>query len=79
MRRRPTARRASGQAQDRADIRSPNDYPMQNPWLPIANKAMRQMHSFLAEFGMTPSARARVAAGELPAAPDPFDDLLNSA
>ena len=34
---------------------------IQNPYLSIANKAMRQMHEFLVEFGMSPSARTRVA------------------
>ncbi|MCH8342474.1 MAG: phage terminase small subunit P27 family [Planctomycetes bacterium] len=33
---------------------------IQNPYLSIANKAMRQMHEFLVEFGMTPSSRTRV-------------------
>ena len=35
---------------------------IQNPYLSIANKAMRQMHEFLVEFGMSPSARTRVVA-----------------
>jgi P27 family predicted phage terminase small subunit len=56
-------------------VKSPTDQPMQNPWLQIANRAMRQMHSLLAEFGMSPSARARVPAGE-PPAHDPFEELL---
>jgi phage terminase small subunit len=43
--------------------------------LGIANRAKKQMHAMLAEFGMTPSARARVAAGDPPMT-DPFDDLL---
>jgi phage terminase small subunit len=55
----------------------PNKYPTVHPYLSIANKAMRQMQCFLAEFGMTPSSRARVAAGEPPAI-DPFDELLRS-
>ena len=49
-------------------VRSPTDQPLQNPWLSIANRAMRQMQSLLAEFGMSPSSRSRVAAGEPPAA-----------
>lgn len=35
---------------------------IQNPYLSIANKAMRQMHEFLVEFGLTPSSRTRVVA-----------------
>jgi hypothetical protein len=42
-------------------------------------KAMKQMQSWLAEFGMTPSSRSRVKAGEPGEASDPFEDLLNSA
>jgi len=39
-------------------IRSPNDYPMQSPYLAIANTAMKQMKDFAALFGMSPSDRA---------------------
>jgi P27 family predicted phage terminase small subunit len=59
-------------------LRAPNDHQMQNPWLSIANRAMRQCHSLAAEFGLTPSARSRVAGGEPLAAKDPFDELLGS-
>lgn len=57
-------------------IKSPNGYPMPSPYLTVANKAMRQMHSLLNEFGMTPSSRSRLKAG-MPQEADPFDDLLN--
>ncbi len=43
-------------------IKSPNAFPMQSPYLAIANKAMDQMRILLTEFGMTPSSRTRVAA-----------------
>jgi P27 family predicted phage terminase small subunit len=56
-------------------VKAPTDQPMQNPWLQIANRAMRQMQSLLSEFGMSPSSRSRVATGE-PPAHDPFDELL---
>ncbi|HET7232706.1 MAG TPA: phage terminase small subunit P27 family [Longimicrobium sp.] len=43
-------------------VRSPtNDYPIQNPWLAVSNKATEQIHKYLAEFGMSPAARMRVA------------------
>jgi P27 family predicted phage terminase small subunit len=42
-------------------IASPNGFPVQSPWLNIANKAMEQCKSFLVEFGMSPSSRARIA------------------
>lgn len=35
-------------------------FPVQSPYLAIANKAHDQMVKLLAEFGMTPSARSRV-------------------
>lgn len=38
-------------------IKSPQGYPMQSPYLPIANKAMQQIRAFLTEFGMTPCSR----------------------
>jgi len=41
-------------------VKSPNGYPMQSPYLAIANKAVEQMKSFLTEFGMTPAARSRI-------------------
>lgn len=44
-------------------IKSPSNFPMQSPYLAIANKAMDQMRLLLTEFGMTPSSRTRVTAG----------------
>jgi len=35
-------------------------YPVLTPWFSVADKAMKQMKVFLAEFGMTPSSRSRV-------------------
>lgn len=40
---------------------TPNDYKQISTWLQISNRAVEQMHKFLAEFGMTPSARNRVS------------------
>jgi P27 family predicted phage terminase small subunit len=37
---------------------------VQNPFLGIANKALQQMVRLLAEFGLTPSTRTRIVAGE---------------
>lgn len=45
-------------------IKSPKGYPIQNPWLAIANKAQEQCTKLLIEFGLTPSARARVNRGD---------------
>lgn len=42
-------------------VKSPNGYPMQSPYLAIANKALDQMKGFLTEFGMTPASRSRIS------------------
>jgi P27 family predicted phage terminase small subunit len=42
-------------------VKTRSGYPIQNPYLSIANKAMDQIHRYLAEFGMSPSSRMRVA------------------
>lgn len=41
-------------------IKSPSGFPMQSPYLAIANKSMEQMRAMLCEFGMSPSSRTRV-------------------
>ena len=43
-------------------IKSPNNYPIQNPYLPISNRCRKDCESILTEFGMTPSSRTRVKA-----------------
>lgn len=48
-------------------VKSPNGYPIQSPYLAIANKAHEQMTKLLAEFGMTPASRTRVSVSK----PDP--------
>lgn len=35
-------------------------FPMQNPWLGVANQAVRTMHRSLAELGLSPSARSQL-------------------
>ena len=49
--------------------KSPNGFPVQSPYLAIANKAMKQMVDLATEFGMTPSSRSRTRAQK-----DPDDD-----
>ena len=44
-------------------VKSPNGYPIQNPYLSVANEALRQMKSYLVEFGLTPSSRTRIKIG----------------
>ena len=42
---------------------APSGFPIQNPYLAIANKAFEQMIKLETEFGMTPSSRSRVSTG----------------
>ena len=41
-------------------VKSPKNYPIQNPFLAIANKAQKTCLDILTEFGLTPSSRTRV-------------------
>ena len=57
-------------------IKTPNGYPVLNPYFIIAKSAFSQMARLLVEFGMTPSSRARVRV-EKPVGPeDPLDAFL---
>lgn len=51
-------------------VKAPSGYPIQNPYLAIANKAMEQCYQFLQQFGLSPSARARISVAQL----DLFED-----
>ena len=57
-------------------IKSPNGFPMQSPYLSVANKAMEQMRSLLSEFGMSPATRTKVSAIPQPHEPDEFELLF---
>jgi len=56
-------------------IKSPNGFPVQSPYLAIANKAGEQVRLLLGEFGMSPSSRTRVHA-KTPVTHDPLDEFL---
>lgn len=43
-------------------IKAPSGYPIQNPYLAIANRAMENCYKYLQQFGLSPSARTRVQA-----------------
>jgi len=47
-------------------VKSPSGYPIQNPWLPIANKAMEQLQKWGQELGLSPAARSRLHATPAP-------------
>ena len=57
-------------------IKAPSGFPMQSPYLAIANKAMEQIRALLTEFGMSPSSRTRVHATPPPAGEDPLAALM---
>jgi P27 family predicted phage terminase small subunit len=57
-------------------VKSPSGFPIQSPYLAIANKAMEQMRVFLLEFGLTPASRTRVHASPAPNEPNPLDQFL---
>ncbi len=44
---------------------TPSGYEQMSVWLQISNRAVEQMHKFLAEFGMSPSARSRVTPSDV--------------
>lgn len=52
-------------------VKSPSGYPIQSPYLAIANKAHEQMTKLLTEFGMTPSSRSRCTVTK-PDDPNPY-------
>ena len=51
-------------------IKAPSGYPIQSPYLSIVNTAIKDMKSFLVEFGMTPSSRSRINVEPNPDNPD---------
>ncbi len=44
--------------------KSPNGYPMQSPYVAVANKQVEIMVRIAAELGMTPSSRTRIRVGD---------------
>lgn len=52
-------------------------WPVQSPYLSIANRAMEQMVKFLAEFGMSPSSRSRIHTGKPAEKHDEMEEILN--
>ena len=58
-------------------VKSPNGYPMQSPYVAVANKQVEIMVRIASEFGMTPSSRTRIRVGE-PTPEDPFEAFLQA-
>lgn len=51
-------------------------WPIQSPYLAIANKAMEQMRALLVEFGMSPSSRSRIQTTAPKPPQDQFEELF---
>jgi phage terminase small subunit len=41
-------------------VKTKGGFPILNPYLQVANTAMKQMKGFLVQFGMTPGSRSRI-------------------
>jgi P27 family predicted phage terminase small subunit len=57
-------------------VRGSEGQPRSNPLLKIAASAASDMVRYASEFGFTPAARSRIAAGVGPTTPSKFGDLL---
>lgn len=53
-------------------VKAPSGYPIQNPYLAIANRAMEDCYKYLQQFGLSPAARTRVSSAGVNG--DLFDD-----
>jgi P27 family predicted phage terminase small subunit len=56
-------------------IKSPSGYPIQNPWLAVANKSAEQVNRYGQQLGLTPSSRTRVKVTP-PPPKDPLEEFL---
>ena len=56
-------------------VKTPNGYPMVNPYLPIATKALSACTKLWPELGLTPSSRSRLKAAPDPTLADPFAEF----
>jgi P27 family predicted phage terminase small subunit len=60
-------------------VKSPSGFPIQNPYLAVANKSMEPIVKLSAEFGLTPSSRTRISATAPKSAGDELADFMNDA
>jgi P27 family predicted phage terminase small subunit len=58
-------------------IKSPQGFPIQSPYLSIANRQAEIMMRIASEFGFTPASRSRISTPE-PAEPSLFDHVQTS-
>lgn len=47
-------------------VNAPSGFPVQSPWVQIANKAYDQLMKILPEFGFSPSSRSRIKIEKVP-------------
>lgn len=55
-------------------FKTPSGYVQQSPWLNIANRQMELMGRYMAEIGLTPASRSRIAVSKA-SEPDPVDKI----
>jgi len=53
-------------------------FPIQSPYIGVANTALDHLRKFASEFGMTPSSRSRINVSSAPTTGDPFSDFMAS-
>jgi P27 family predicted phage terminase small subunit len=58
-----------------AMVKSPSGYPVQSPYVSIANRQTEIMMRIASEFGFTPASRSRISAPAQPTTPSLFDSL----
>jgi P27 family predicted phage terminase small subunit len=54
-------------------LKTPAGYVQQSPWLTVSNKQMELMAKYMAELGLTPSSRRRLAI-QVPIGPKPWEE-----
>jgi P27 family predicted phage terminase small subunit len=56
-------------------VKAPSGYPMINPYLTVANKALQHCTKLWAELGLTPTSRGRIVAVPPRSMTDPFAEF----
>jgi P27 family predicted phage terminase small subunit len=56
-------------------FKTPSGYVQQSPWLNIANRQMELMGRYMAEIGLTPASRSRIAIMNPADQPEPIDKI----
>jgi P27 family predicted phage terminase small subunit len=56
-------------------VKTQSGYPINSPYLVVANRALEQMRSFMIEFGLTPASRSRISINAHDSE-DPFENWI---